>query len=492
MMRQMLLAVLVALATAALGLSDSTRLATAQQAGVANVAPAPPPGGLTQVLAGTTDIQALIDAQAFAVESIWKLDTATQQFLSYVVGAPAFVNTLSSLDPADIVTIKAAPAPFAMTYLGAKPDLAPLGSDLISHVFLVEGFDLWSVPRDEITEAFKRPLNAEWTLKDAHPDWLILYMEPSAAAGAYDVALVLPDGRRAEATFEHLGAASGPTTEALSLTFVEQLPARPHPSSFLPELTPYVFMLAGFNLDSVNDEELAAMLEWPGGGWGRSGQRLKIFLRTTVLSGEYAVAFTAPDGTRVSTTFEHVQSEKINRAVCEPWPAEIATVLEVLPVVDDLCLRTSPESTPFTEAFGLGPGGTGAYSPSQQTVVVITADVSQSLNVIAHEICHAHQQRTVVDAGMYLADSPHARAKTFWPQTAEGASFVEATGWQLDGSTWTMQEEPGWSGYPDPAEDFAEVCGAWYDPDGSGRRDRLQSNAPIRYAWAQQWLPARP
>ena len=45
--------------------------------------------------------------------------------------AQAFVNTLSSLDPAGIVTIKAAPVPFLMTSLGAMPDLAPLGSDLI-------------------------------------------------------------------------------------------------------------------------------------------------------------------------------------------------------------------------------------------------------------------------------------------------------------------------------------------------------------------------
>ena len=97
--------------------------AEAQQPAVANVAPAPPLGGLTQVVAGTTDIQALIDAQTFEVESIWKLDIATQQFLSYVVGAPAFVNTLSALDPADVVTIKAAPPP-SLTLLASFEGVA--------------------------------------------------------------------------------------------------------------------------------------------------------------------------------------------------------------------------------------------------------------------------------------------------------------------------------------------------------------------------------
>lgn len=35
---------------------------------------------------------------------------ATQEFLSYIVGGPAFVNTLTSLDPADVVTIRATPS----------------------------------------------------------------------------------------------------------------------------------------------------------------------------------------------------------------------------------------------------------------------------------------------------------------------------------------------------------------------------------------------
>lgn len=76
---------------------------------VANVAPTPPPGGLTAVVAGTTDVQALVDAQPFLVESAWKLDIATQQWLSFVVGAPVFANSLTALAPTEVVTLRSAP-----------------------------------------------------------------------------------------------------------------------------------------------------------------------------------------------------------------------------------------------------------------------------------------------------------------------------------------------------------------------------------------------
>lgn len=86
-------------------------LATSAQAQTApNVAPTPPAGGLTQVIAGTTDIQSLIDAQPFVVESVWRFDIATQRFQVYIPGAPTFVNTLTALATTDIVTLKAGPA----------------------------------------------------------------------------------------------------------------------------------------------------------------------------------------------------------------------------------------------------------------------------------------------------------------------------------------------------------------------------------------------
>lgn len=104
-----IVAVTLLLTAALSGYLGRTDVATAQEPSV-GVAPAPAPGGLTQVIAGTTDIQALISAQTFAVESVWKLDIATQRYLSYIVGAPDFANTLTSSQVTDIVTMRAAPA----------------------------------------------------------------------------------------------------------------------------------------------------------------------------------------------------------------------------------------------------------------------------------------------------------------------------------------------------------------------------------------------
>jgi hypothetical protein len=72
----------------------------------ATVLTAPPAGGLTQGSAGVADLDALVAAQTFEVESVWKLDVATQSFLSYFPGAASFANTLTAVAAADIVTIR--------------------------------------------------------------------------------------------------------------------------------------------------------------------------------------------------------------------------------------------------------------------------------------------------------------------------------------------------------------------------------------------------
>lgn len=133
---------LPALVLAAVVLLASSSHATAQEPMVANVAPVPPPGGLTTVVAGTTDVQALIDAQHFAVASAWKFDIATQQWQSFVVGAPVFVNSLSTLSHDDVVTLKAAPpVSAASTPSGRRPNtvsVSQLGATSIS-MHLVHG-----------------------------------------------------------------------------------------------------------------------------------------------------------------------------------------------------------------------------------------------------------------------------------------------------------------------------------------------------------------
>ena len=67
----------------------------------------PPPGGFTMGPSGTTDLEAFADAQSFDVAGIWLFRPPTQDYLSYIPGAPSFVNTLdnSSMDRGSILLV---------------------------------------------------------------------------------------------------------------------------------------------------------------------------------------------------------------------------------------------------------------------------------------------------------------------------------------------------------------------------------------------------
>lgn len=75
------------------------------------VLPAPPPGGFTAGPVGATDLDAFVEAQSFDVSTIWFFRLATQDYVSYIPGAPAFVNTLdgSALHPDSVVVVARAP-----------------------------------------------------------------------------------------------------------------------------------------------------------------------------------------------------------------------------------------------------------------------------------------------------------------------------------------------------------------------------------------------
>lgn len=77
-------------------------------AGTPAVLPAPVPGGTAAGLAGTGDIAAFLAAQPFAVESVSTWDTASQQWLSHLTGAPDFANSLTSglLSSESVVFVK--------------------------------------------------------------------------------------------------------------------------------------------------------------------------------------------------------------------------------------------------------------------------------------------------------------------------------------------------------------------------------------------------
>lgn len=78
---------------------------------VPNVLTSPPPGGFTAGPLGTTDLDAFVEAQTFDVAAIWFFRLGTQDYVSYIPGAPAFVNTLddSGLRPDSVVVVTRAP-----------------------------------------------------------------------------------------------------------------------------------------------------------------------------------------------------------------------------------------------------------------------------------------------------------------------------------------------------------------------------------------------
>lgn len=67
----------------------------------------PPPGGFTAGPVGTTDLAAFVEAQSFEVAGVWYFNPATQDYSSYLPGAPAIVNTLdgSTLRPGSVVLV---------------------------------------------------------------------------------------------------------------------------------------------------------------------------------------------------------------------------------------------------------------------------------------------------------------------------------------------------------------------------------------------------
>ncbi len=83
---------------------------TTPSPGEPGVLPVPPPDGWTPGIAGTSDLATLIEAQTFDVESVWTFDVATQDYDSYFVGAPGFVNEvgLPDLGPDSIVLMRRA------------------------------------------------------------------------------------------------------------------------------------------------------------------------------------------------------------------------------------------------------------------------------------------------------------------------------------------------------------------------------------------------
>ncbi|MCY3567254.1 MAG: LysM peptidoglycan-binding domain-containing protein, partial [Chloroflexi bacterium] len=69
--------------------------------------PTPPPGGWTEGLSATADINALIAAQPYEVEVVWAFDPVAQEWMGHWPAAPDFVNRLDdALRPDTAVLIR--------------------------------------------------------------------------------------------------------------------------------------------------------------------------------------------------------------------------------------------------------------------------------------------------------------------------------------------------------------------------------------------------
>ena len=81
--------------------------------GVANVLPTPPDGGFTLGVSGTNDAAVLAALQPFEVHLIAMLDVPSQTWLTYIPGAPDFVQSLTRgrLQPDSTVWVRAGAVP---------------------------------------------------------------------------------------------------------------------------------------------------------------------------------------------------------------------------------------------------------------------------------------------------------------------------------------------------------------------------------------------
>ena len=94
--------------------------------------------------------------------------------------------------------------PGALTYSGDPYGASPN----IPYTFCVSGFALSSLTEDQERAAYKVPTGAiAW--RSCGGNCIILYMRPAAPSGTYTFAIELPDGRRAETSFQQV---SNPAT----------------------------------------------------------------------------------------------------------------------------------------------------------------------------------------------------------------------------------------------------------------------------------------
>lgn len=163
--------------------------------------------------------------------------------------------------------------------------------------------------------------------------------------------------------------------------------------------------------------------------------------------------------------------------VCSIWPSAIADILAVLTTPGGLCLARYPS---VAEAPVFMPGFGGLYFPGPPTIYYVPGVAGSEAEVLAHEVCHAHQDRVAADEGQTSFGEG-------WYRTAAGMDYLRSTGWRLQRGRWIERPEAISSGRSSPLEDNAWACALWFDPAFGPHY--LRRWAPIRFGWAQGWLP---
>ena len=279
---------------------------------------------------------------------------------------------------------------------------------------------------------------------------------------------------------------------------------------------PYAFSSTGFRIGSLTKEQFRSAFEEPWGKWEYRGNWIA-FMHPSAPSGTYMVALTLPDGRRTEATFEHEPTSPLPplpEGTFHEFPDVIAELLARLPVPDGLRLYVQPQGCPsqhyplrLSIFWGKECENTGGTSrPNTANYIDFAREVllrvpssefaslygtAKMKKTLAHEVCHAHQHKMIIDAGLSDPGLQQPSAQHLFELTPEGAAFFAAAGWQRDGpeqySGGAVDEPEGWK-VPDwafhfPHEDFAEVCALWYVD-----RDLLRTTAPLRYEFAQEWL----
>jgi hypothetical protein len=163
------------------------------------------------------------------------------------------------------------------------------------------------------------------------------------------------------------------------------------------------------------------------------------------------------------------------------WPPQLARMMQRLPL-PPLKFKRAPGSGP---SFYLSGSQSSSYTAGI-VVYVSPAPTTGELGSISHELCHGHQDRVIRDAGM------SGNMLSVYPNTDEGKSFVELTGWRMQNGAWVEPPCEQWScGYANPLEDSAQSCATYNNPEGYqfAGVDYMRRYAPRRYEWATRWLP---